>query len=306
MQFKGDIDSIRITSKNNSGIIFNIQNFSVHDGPGIRTIIFLKGCPLNCLWCANPESQCQNYELAYRIQKCIGCGLCKDKCRKNAISIDNNKVSIDDKLCNKCFDCVDSCPSKALHVIGERKTVEEVLDIVEQDSIFYVNSEGGLTLSGGEPLLQSEFAISILKEAKYRRINCAIETSGYVRWEVLNEACKYLDYVLYDIKSMDTKKHKQFVGTSNELILENFQKMCKQFKDLPILVRTPVIPGFNDEKEEIQKVYDFIKQFQNVKYELLPYHRLGEPKYKSLGREYPLGEIKLDIEKFNMLKQLFT
>lgn len=294
------------THLKNSGTIFNIQNFSVNDGPGIRTIVFLKGCPLHCLWCANPESQSGKYELSYSSQKCIGCGICKNTCKNRAISITEKGVSIDRNLCRSCFDCASNCPSKALHVIGYTETVEKIVDIVEKDSIFYANSGGGLTLSGGEPLFQSEFAISILKEANHRSINCAIETSGFVKWGVLDEACKYLDNVLYDIKSMDDEKHRQFIGVSNQLILENFSKMCKKYKHLPVLARTPVIPGFNDTKEDIGEIFNFIKQFPNVKYELLPYHRLGEPKYHSLGRDYPLGDVKLDPKRIEELKNLFT
>ncbi|WP_446898443.1 glycyl-radical enzyme activating protein [Clostridium sp. LBM24168] len=293
------------THLDNSGTIFNIQNFSVNDGPGIRTIVFLKGCPLHCLWCANPESQSGKYELAYSRQKCIGCGICKNTCKNNAISITEKGVSIHRNLCKSCFDCASNCPSQALHIMGYEKTAEEIVDIVEKDSIFYANSNGGLTLSGGEPLFQSKFAIFILKEAKYRKINCAIETSGFVKWEVLDEACRYLDNVLYDIKSMNNKKHKQFIGVSNELILENFSRMCRKYRNLPVLARTPVIPGFNDTKEDIQEIFDFISQFPNVKYELLPYHRLGEPKYYALGRKYPLGDVKLDSQKMDSLKRQF-
>lgn len=288
------------------GIIFNIQNFSVHDGPGIRTIVFLKGCPLRCLWCSNPESQKSQPELAWSSQKCIGCNQCIGSCNFGSITFDSgsNQLKINRELCTGCFKCADSCPSKALHVIGEEKSIGEILEEVEADGIFYSNSRGGLTLSGGEPLLQGEFAIELLKEAKHRRIDCAIETTGYVEWEVLKEACNYLDTVLFDIKCIDSEKHKKFTGVNNEKIIENFTKMCTEFPDKPVIARTPIIPGFNDSEEDIKSIIDFLKQFSNVSYEFLPYHRLGQTKYTSLDRPYPLGEVKLDSEKMKRLNEI--
>lgn len=169
---------------------------------------------------------------------------------------------------------------------------------------FIVIQGGGLTLSGGEPLLQGDFAIELLKEAQHRRINCAIETTGYVEWSVLEEACKYLDTILFDIKCIDLEKHKKYTGVGNELILENFKKMCLEFSDKPVIARTPIIPGFNDSKEDVIDIMDFLKQFSNVTYELLPYHRLGQSKYISLDRDYLLGDIKLDMTKMKKLDEI--
>lgn len=292
-------------SKNKRGIIFNIQKFSVHDGPGIRTIVFLKGCPLRCLWCSNPESQRSQPEIAWSAQKCIGCNQCIDNCQlKNIFLSNNNELKINRQSCTSCFKCANGCPSRALHVIGEEKTVEEILDEVESDEIFYSNSRGGLTLSGGEPLLQGEFAIELLKEAQHRRIDCAIETTGYVEWPILKEACKYLDTILFDIKCIDSEKHKKFTGVNNGRIIENFTKMCTEFNDKPVIARTPIIPGFNDSEEDIISIIDFLKQFSNVSYEFLPYHRLGQSKYTSLDRNYPLGDIKLDSEKMKRFNEI--
>jgi len=292
-------------SKHKPGIIFNIQKFSVHDGPGIRTIVFLKGCPLKCLWCSNPESQKNEPEIAWSAQKCITCNQCVNNCDLKNISLDNkNEIKINRKLCSSCFKCTDGCPSKAMHLIGEEKSISEILEEVEDDEVFYTNSRGGLTLSGGEPLLQGEFAIELLKEAQHRRIDCAIETTGYVKWSVLKEACNYLNTILYDIKCIDSEKHKKFTGVNNELILENFKRMCIEFPDTQIIVRTPIIPGFNDSEEDIISIIDFIKQFSNVSYEFLPYHRLGESKYISLDRPYPLGDVKIDMGKMKKFNEI--
>jgi pyruvate formate lyase activating enzyme len=292
-------------SNNKQGTIFNIQKFSVHDGPGIRTIVFLKGCPLRCLWCSNPESQNSHIEIAWSAQKCIGCNQCMDSCNdKNIFLNEKNELKINRQSCTNCFKCASVCPSRALHVIGEEKNVDEILDEVEADEIFYSNSKGGLTLSGGEPLLQGEFAIELLKEAKHRRIDCAIETTGYVEWQVLKEACKYLDTILFDIKCIDSEKHKKFTGVNNERIMENFTKMCTEFSDKPVIARTPIIPGFNDSEEDIIGIIDFLKQFSNVSYEFLPYHRLGESKYISLDRLYPLGDVKIDMEKMKKFNEI--
>jgi len=183
-------------------------------------------------------------------------------------------------------------------------SIEEVLREVESDSAFYRRSDGGMTLSGGEPLLQAEFAINLLKEAKSHGLKTAIETCLCVEWLVLEQACHFLNTVICDIKCIDPLKHKRHTGTTNEQIIGNFEKMCSQFPQLPILARTPIIPGFNDSEADVVAIIDLIKQFPNVNYELLPYHRLGQPKYLSLGREYPLGDVKLSDEVFNHLKQV--
>lgn len=297
-----------MNSDQQDGCVFNIQQFSVHDGPGIRTIVFMKGCPLRCLWCSNPESQQFHPELAFNSNKCIGkseCGRCFSTCSHGAIQNSSHGESIIARdVCQKCHSCADGCPTGALSIFGKSMSVDEVLDIVEADSVFYARSGGGLTVSGGEPLCQSEFTLRLLREAKYRRIDTAIETSGYVEWSILEQAGEYLNTIIYDIKSLDDHKHKQGTGVSNKLILENFKKLCTRFPQLPILVRTPVIPGFNDSLEEIAGIMDFIKENPKVEYELLPYHRFGQSKYLSLGREYPLGDVLLDEKKMQVLQDL--
>lgn len=286
------------------GTVFNIQHYSLHDGPGIRTVVFLKGCPLQCRWCANPESQRPEPELAWNRTECIGCGQCVRKWKAEHFRFEGEKglcwdtdAGLDEKQ------LAVTCPSKALHLIGERKSVDEVLDVVAKDSLFYDHSQGGMTLSGGEPLSQPEFVTALLKEAKRRRIHCAMETSGYAAWDVFRKAAEGLDYLLMDIKCMDDSIHKEYTGVSNARILENFKKLRTEYPDLPVCVRTPVIPGVNDTEEEIKAIHDFLVPFSNVRYELLKYHRLGEPKYESLHREYPLGKRELAEECMDRLKK---
>jgi pyruvate formate lyase activating enzyme len=292
--------------KEKYGYVFNIQQFTVHDGPGIRTMVFLKGCPLRCLWCSNPESHNVLPELAYNSNKCIGiteCMKCIEVCVTGAIKKDNeNRIIIDRELCNDCLHCADVCPSKALNVFGNLLSVDQVLKVVEDESVFYSRSGGGITLSGGEPFMQAEFSLTLLKEAKKRRMNTAMETSGYTPWENMEKACRYLNTILFDIKSMDDQKHKEFTGVSNKLIIDNFEKMCESFPHLKILVRTPIVPGVNDTEEDISAIVNFIKGRPSVSYELLVYHRLGQPKYEYLGRKYLFGEIKADEGKINALK----
>ena len=292
----------------NSGIVFNIQKYSVHDGPGIRTVVFLKGCPLRCLWCSNPESQKLQPQLVYNRNKCLTlehCVRCLEVCTVGAIkSGDGNRVQIDREICTECLLCTKACPSLALNVYGESMTVEQVIGKVEEDSAFYSRSGGGLTIGGGEPMHQAEFAASLLKEAKRRRINTAMETCGFCSWEVLENACGFLDTLLYDVKSMDPEKHRFFTGVSNELILENLRRVRETFPDLSVWVRTPVVPGFNDDPEDIRRILEHIQGMPNTWFEALDYHRMGKPKYEYLGLEFPMGDQKLDEEKIRRIHKM--
>jgi len=282
-----------------TGSIFNIQKYSVHDGPGIRTIVFLKGCPLSCQWCSNPESQSIKPQIAYNQGRCLGtdkCDRCITACPQNAIAKGpDNTLTINRELCRSCetLDCAKVCPSQGIIIYGETKSVQEILDTVEQDAIFYARSGGGMTLSGGEPLMQAEFALALLREAKKRRLKTAIETCGHVPWETLREAAPLLNSVLFDLKTMDTQRHMEKTGAGNERILENLKKLLTEFPKLPVLVRTPVIPGFNNTEQDAEAIGRFLKGYPNVSFEALPYHRLGTQKYIFLGKDYQLGDIAL-------------
>jgi len=273
-----------------AGTVFNIQRYSLHDGSGIRTMVFLKGCPMRCRWCCNPESQNSYPEILYVESKCIGkaaCGYCLERCEQDAISFDPQGVAVIDRSkCNDCLNCAGDCPAKAIRVEGWTATAEEILDEVEKESVFYRDNTGGITVSGGEPLYQSDFLLALLQEAKKRKIGTAIETCGFGSYDVLQQAAPLLDSVLYDLKSLNDDKHREWTGQSNALILENFQKLCVDCPNLTKVVRTPIISGFNDSEQDIEAIRSFVKNIPGVSFETLPGHRFGAGKYAALGREY--------------------
>jgi pyruvate formate lyase activating enzyme len=289
------------------GNIFNIQRYSLHDGPGIRTVVFMKGCPLRCKWCSNPESWLSAREMYYDAGKCIGteaCGFCLTACGRGAISEDRScgKVKIDRRKCEQgCLDCVAVCPSRSLDVYGRLMTVDEVLEIAEQDSMFYTRSGGGLTLSGGEATAQIGFAEALLAGAKRRRIHTAIETCGYSPWSHFSRLLPSLNMIHYDLKSLNEQAHIQFTGVSPRLIKDNLERLSHSFERSGIVVRTPVIPGFNDSAEAIAEIAAFVGSLGGIRHELLKYHRYGSVKYNFLGRSYELGEEELSEEQFAAL-----
>lgn len=273
-----------------AGWVFNIQRYSVHDGPGIRTTVFLKGCPLRCLWCDNPESQLIKPQFVFWEDRCIRCGNCLAICPLSAVTEDSNGIKrINPEQCDLCGLCVDQCYADALEQVGKVMTAAEVLALVVEDRLFYDESGGGMTLSGGEPLAQPQFAYGLLKGASMHGIRTAIETSGYAPWRIWESLLPYLDLILYDLKEVDPARHKRFTGMSNEKILDNIRWLAGTGK--PVVVRRPVIRGYNDTLESIHALGRFVQELKTIQeIDLLPYHRLGQSKYKRLGQEYVLGD----------------
>lgn len=285
--------SINFHSKKNIiGLVFNIQRYSIHDGPGIRTVVFVKGCPLHCLWCDNPEGQKPHPEIAYFEERCTQCEACLKICPKKAIAVRGNKVKgIVISKCTLCRKCLDVCPSNAFQQIGNYMTVDEVSKEVEKDSMFY-RYGGGVTISGGEPATQPEFVAELLKRCQEKYIHTAIETSGHTKWKIMEKILRYTDLVLYDIKMMGSMKHKKFVGVSNKLILENAMKLS--ISQVPMVIRIPLIPTYNDDEENIKATAIFARKLNTVEeIDLLPYHHFGESKYRILGKKYKLKNLQL-------------
>lgn len=266
-------------------MIFNIQKCSIHDGEGLRTLVFFKGCPLRCPWCSNPESQSFLKEIMEFPAKCIGCKMCSGKCFQNAIS---STGRIDRSLCiSACTKCADICYAEAKKAVGEEYEVERLLKEIKKDIPFYKIYGGGVTFSGGEPLMQGEYLAEIAKACHRNKINVIVESCGYGRYESFEGALPYIDSMFMDIKIFDNEKHKQITGCENGEILSNIKKISEQ--GIPITIRTPIVPGYTDSKDNITQIAEFIKQLPSVKaYELLFYHSLGSSKYESLGRRYEL------------------
>ncbi len=270
--------------RNKSGIIFNIQKFSVNDGPGIRTTVFFKGCPLKCAWCANPESQLPKAQILWHRERCLGCHHCLESCPHQAISAIDGSIHVDAAKCHGCGKCISQCPGKALEREGEKKTVEKILQVVLQDRDFYEESGGGITLSGGEILLQADFARELLLSAKEEGLHTCCETTGFASPQVFQPVAELVDYLLFDMKHWDSQRHLAGTGVANELPLANMAWAIAQGKT--VLPRIPVIPDFNDSLEDAAQFSRLLHRINSPKCQLLPFHQFGENKYHLLNKKY--------------------
>ena len=274
-------------------LIFNIQKYNLYDGPGIRTLVFFKGCPLRCLWCSNPEGQLRGYQILFKKDRCVDCGACAAVCPAGVHVMDavtKRHVIMRDAECVGCRKCAEACPQSALSVSGEYRTISDIMSVIEEDLPFYQSSGGGVTLGGGEVLMQPEAAINLLTACKQRGINTAIETCGYARPEVVQKAADVTDLFLFDVKHMDSHRHYQLTGVRNELILDNLRWLFENRRN--VKVRVPLLKGVNDGEREIETLVRFLepyKDHRNCKgIDLLPYHKMGVNNSAQLGREYPL------------------
>lgn len=289
---------------NQKGTIFNIQKFSLHDGPGIRTVVFFKGCPLRCKWCANPESLLNKPQVLWDQKKCINCHHCVTTCPSQAISALKDRIHIDPIQCNNCKQCIIECPKKALILEGETKTVKEILDIVMQDEVFYEESGGGITLSGGEFLTQPDFAINLLLASKEQGLHTCCETTGFAKFEIFSQIIQYLDIILFDVKHWNTKAHKEGTGVSNQLPLANIKYAIEIGKD--VLPRIPVIPAYNNTIEDALHLAELLHSIGTTRCQLLPFHQFGENKYHLLDCPYDYQNIpSLHKEDLSAYQQVF-
>ncbi|HPM80890.1 MAG TPA: glycyl-radical enzyme activating protein [Candidatus Anammoximicrobium sp.] len=264
-----------------TGLVFNIQKYSIHDGPGIRTTVFLKGCPLRCGWCHNPESRAAEVEISWSQARCIRCGQCWEVCPQ-AAGDHPASPEVDRQQCIRCGRCVAVCPTGARELVGRRRTVVEVMDEILQDRIFYDESGGGVTLSGGEPLMQPQFTGELLAACRAEGLHTAVDTCGYGRCEDLLALAAVTDLFLYDVKILDDDRHRQYTGVSNVVILENLTALCEVRAN--VCIRVPVIPGFNDEPRDVDAIAAWVASLGNIRQlHLLPYHALGTNKAKRLG-----------------------
>jgi len=278
------------------GIVFDIRRYSIHDGPGIRTTIFFKGCPLRCWWCHNPEGQSPTVEVIFRPKRCIHCGACLLACAQGAISWDGEEPITDREKCRCCGACVAACYAEARQVVGRELTVAQVMAEVERDTAFYDESGGGVTLSGGEPLEQPDFALALLQACQQQEIHTAVDTCGCAPWATLDRLRAYTDLFLYDLKLLDEARHRQFTGVSNRLILQNLQALSQRGHH--IVLRLPVIPGINDDDASLRQIGAFAAALPHLDgVDLLPYHHIGVDKYVRLDRDYRLPATRPPAEE---------
>lgn len=276
--------------ENNTGIVFNIQRYSIDDGPGVRTTVFMKGCPLACLWCSNPESQSGLPEVTYRYTSCKRCGTCVKVCPEQAVTLSNDGVHIDRVKCTVCGECVKNCLPEALQISGKRMTLDEVWKVVKKDADYYEASGGGVTASGGEILAQADFVAALFKRCREAGYHTCADTSGFGDPAALLKILEYADLVYFDLKHMDPEAHRQYMGQSNELILNNLELVVKT--GVPLVIRAPLIPGYNNSDENLRAMAAKVAEIaKDSVVNLLPYHRYGANKYRMIDMTYQLEDV---------------
>lgn len=280
-------------------MIYKIQRFSLHDGPGIRTIVFFKGCPLSCLWCCNPESQYSGPDLMYQRQLCIACKNCVEVCPSGALSVVDNSILIDRDKCDLCGVCSDQCPTDALQMLGLSLSTDEIMEIVKRDKEYFETSGGGVTLSGGEPFNQAEATLALLEACRNIGLHTAIETCGLVQRDVLQKSIKLVDLYLYDIKTLIAEDHYKGTGVGNEIIIENLKYLIRS--NVNLILRLPLIPTFNMSEKNYHALVSLIVNEGIKKIDFMPFHRLGQSKYDALYRDYYYGKL-LPIKEGKLLK----
>lgn len=273
-----------------TGKIFDIKRYAIHDGPGIRTTVFLKGCPLSCWWCHNPEGLWQAPKTAYELKRCIGCGTCIEDCPEAAISRTPVGMATDRHRCKGCGVCADLCPAGARELTERKITSSQLMEIVKKDTLFYDESGGGVTFSGGEPLHQADFLIEVLDECARADIHCAVDTSGFSDKDTIKEVALRTDLFLFDLKLIDETRHRQLTGVSNRTILDNLVFLYDLGAN--ITIRIPLLPGINDDRGDINQICDFLTALPGIRnIHILPYHDIQKSKYTKLGMSYDADDI---------------
>ena len=286
-----------------AGFVFDIKRYAIHDGPGIRTTVFFKGCPLQCQWCHNPESWQSSPQAALRSTRCVRCGRCVELCTQNAVSLDGDLPQTDPEKCTLCGECIEPCPGGAREIIGSQTTVAEVMAEIEKDLVFYEESDGGATFSGGEPLAQGEFLLALLSQCRAKGIHTAVDTSCYAQSDVVDAVAERADLFLCDVKHMDSKIHRQFTGVDNTLILDNIKRLCKAGRQ--VILRIPIIPGFNDGAENIAATGEFAASAAGItRIDILPYNRGGNEKSSRLAAGVDIIRIETPNDrKMNLIAE---